>query len=69
MATLLPDKVPFAEKVPKKGAKCSTCDYLGKDGKTCTNEVYIARHGSNELGAKAGRWFCRVWAPEGGREG
>lgn len=67
MPFTLPSAIPFAEKVPKRGASCATCQYLGKDEQTCTNTVYVEQHGSNKLGAKAKRWCCSVWTPEGGR--
>lgn len=65
---ILPSDIPFAEKVPKKGASCASCSWLGDDEKSCTNELYIKQHGSPKLGAKAKRWCCVVWSPEGGRE-
>ena len=61
----LPADTPFAERVPKRGASCDTCDWL-QDG-LCTNEDYVRQHGGPELGDKPKRWCCVVWTPVGGR--
>lgn len=64
MSVELPAVYPFAEKVPKAGASCDTCAYLGKDGESCTNQYYIKEHGGADLGAKARRWCCCAWSAE-----
>lgn len=58
----LPDRYPFAEKVPKEGASCATCYFLGTDGDSCRNKFYIKEHGSKDLGAVASRWCCMAWS-------
>lgn len=61
---ILPSAYPFAERVPKAGASCATCAYLGEDEETCTNDYYIDEHGSDARGAKAPRWCCMAWSKE-----
>lgn len=39
--------------VPKGGSSCSSCEYLGKDGKSCTNSYFIKWNGSSILPAPA----------------
>lgn len=63
----LPDRYPFAERVPSAGASCATCQYLASSGITCRNKFYIREHGSRLLGAKASGWCCMAWTPQGGR--
>ena len=64
MSVKLPDRYPFAEKVPSAGASCATCYFLSKDGEHCRNKFYIQEHGSKDLGAKASRWCCMAWSAE-----
>jgi hypothetical protein len=49
-----------AMRVPKGGSSCSSCEYLGKDRKTCTNDYFIRWNGSNKLPAPADQ-FCSDW--------
>lgn len=63
----LPDRYPFAEKVPDAGASCATCEFVTPDGQGCRNKFYIKAHGSRDLGATAKRWCCIAWTPKGGR--
>lgn len=49
-----------AMRVPKGGSSCASCEYLGKDDKTCTSKNYIAWRGSNRLGAPKDEW-CSDW--------
>lgn len=37
-----------AMRVPKGGSICSKCEYLGDDGKSCTNEYFIKWEGENK---------------------
>jgi hypothetical protein len=53
------DHVP-GMKVPKGGSSCSSCEYLGSDGKTCTNKYFIAWNGSKFLPAPADS-YCSDW--------
>lgn len=64
MAVNLPDRYPFAEKVPKAGASCATCHYVTTDLKRCRNKFYIEENGSKDLGAAANRWCCSAWSAE-----
>jgi len=68
MKVSLPSRYPFAETVPKDGASCDTCKYLGDDANSCKNKFYIKAHGGSDLGARAARWCCMAWTPEGGRK-
>ncbi len=61
------DKYPAFEEVPEEGASCSTCKFLGKDGRTCRNKRYIKEHGDNTLDEPADRWCSIWWTPKGGR--
>lgn len=67
----LPDGIPFAENVPKRGgkggARCSTCDFVTNDGERCTSKYYAPIIGTDRLLAKARGFCCSVWTPEGGR--
>lgn len=47
-------------RVPKGGSSCSSCEYLGDDGETCTNEYFIKWHGSDKLPAPADE-YCSDW--------
>lgn len=59
----IPSNTPFAVEVPKKGASCATCRYLGQDGKSCTNTFYRANSTMGAaLGRKAKRWCCSMWS-------
>lgn len=58
-ATYPADHEP-AMRVPKGGSSCSSCEYLGKDRKTCTNEHYSAFYKTNKLQAPADE-FCSDW--------
>lgn len=49
-----------AMRVPKGGSSCASCEYLGKDGKSCTNKYFIKYHGSEELPYPADE-FCSDW--------
>jgi hypothetical protein len=49
-----------AIKVPKGGSSCSSCEYLGKDGKRCSNEYFIKWNGSDRLPYPADQ-FCSDW--------
>jgi len=57
--TFPPDHKP-GMKVPKGGSSCSSCEYLGKDGKTCTNKYFKKWHGSNKLPVPADE-YCSDW--------
>lgn len=58
-ATYPKDHVP-AMRVPKGGSSCASCEYLGANGKTCTNEYFQKWSGSNALPAPADE-FCSDW--------
>lgn len=49
-----------AIRVPKGGSSCASCEYLGKDGKSCVNKYFVAWHGSKELPYPADE-FCSDW--------
>jgi len=53
------DHVP-AMRVPKGGSSCSSCEYLGQDGKSCMNEFFQKWNGSAKLPAPADQ-FCSDW--------
>lgn len=53
------DHVP-AIRVPKGGSSCSSCKFLGDDGKSCKNEYFIKWHGSPKLPAPADE-YCSDW--------
>lgn len=53
------DHVP-AIRVPRGGSSCSSCEYLGPDGKHCSNEYFRAWHGSNVLPLPADE-YCSDW--------
>ena len=55
-----PDAHEAAMRVPKGGSSCASCEYLGKDGKSCTNKYFIKWHGSSELPYPADE-FCSDW--------
>jgi hypothetical protein len=55
-----PDDHQPAMRVPKGGSSCSSCEYLGSNGKTCKNEYFMKWHGSNKLPAPADQ-FCSDW--------
>lgn len=57
-----PDHKP-GMKVPKGGSSCAKCEYLGKDGKTCTNKYFIAWNGSKFLPAPKDE-YCSDWFEE-----
>lgn len=58
-ATYPKDHVP-AMRVPKGGSSCASCEYVGKNLKTCTNEYFIRWHGSSKLPAPADS-YCSDW--------
>lgn len=47
-------------RVPKGGSSCSSCEYLGKDKKTCKNEHFIRWNGSNVIPAPIDE-YCSDW--------
>jgi len=47
-------------RVPKGGSSCASCEFLGKDKKTCTNKYFIRWHGSKFLPAPADE-YCSDW--------
>jgi len=47
-------------KVPKGGSSCSSCKYLGANGKSCMNEFFIKWNGSSKLPAPADQ-YCSDW--------
>ena len=53
------DHVP-AIRVPHNGSSCASCEYVGKDKKTCTNDYFIKWNGSNVLPYPATD-FCSDW--------
>lgn len=57
--TYPPDHVP-AMRVPKGGSSCASCEYVSEDKKHCSNEDFIAWHGSNKLPAPADA-YCSDW--------
>lgn len=71
--TSLPKAYPFAEAVPtRKGAKCSTCIYVGDDKEHCENQLYRDAMGTKMLGGPSGSppeaepnadgWCCMAWS-------
>jgi hypothetical protein len=56
--------LPFNHKpglpVPKGGSSCSNCEYLGKDGESCTNRHFIKWNGGNRLPMPADE-YCSDW--------
>lgn len=52
-------------KVPKGGSSCASCEYLGKDGRSCTNSYFIKwNRGSGVLPAPADS-YCSDWYEPG----
>ncbi len=47
-------------RVPHGGSSCSSCEYLGKSGKDCTNTHFIRWHGTGRLPAPAEE-YCSDW--------
>ncbi len=58
-----PDHRP-AMRVPKGGSSCSSCEYLGGDKASCTNEYFIKWHGSGKLPADADSYCSDWWEPK-----
>jgi broad specificity phosphatase PhoE len=46
--------------VPKGGSSCASCEYLGKDKKTCTQKDFIAWNGSDVIPGKIDE-YCSDW--------
>jgi hypothetical protein len=46
--------------VPKGGSSCASCEYLGKDQKTCTNKYFIKWNGSALIPAPIDE-YCSDW--------
>ncbi len=71
MGISLPDGIPFAEGVPKRGgkggARCATCDLVTDDGERCLSRYYAPIIGTDQLLLPAKGFCCVVWTPEGGR--
>lgn len=63
-----PDDHKPAMRVPKGGSSCSSCEYLGKNGKSCTNEFFVKWNGSNKLPAPADS-YCSDWYEPAKAEG
>ena len=57
-----PDHKP-GMRVPYGGSSCSSCRYLGSDGKTCKNKYFIKWNGSNVLPAPKEE-YCSDWYEE-----
>jgi hypothetical protein len=57
--TYPPDHKP-GMRVPKGGSSCSSCKYLGKDKRTCTNKDFIKWHGSEVIPGKIDE-YCSDW--------
>lgn len=55
-----PDDHKAGMRVPKGGSSCASCEYLGKDKKSCTNKHFIKWHGSDVLPAPADE-YCSDW--------
>jgi hypothetical protein len=47
-------------RVPKGGSSCASCEYLGKDKRTCTNKFFIRWNGSNLIPAPIDE-YCSDW--------
>lgn len=60
----LPDRYPFAEKVPEGGSSCANCFYLSEDEKHCRNRWYKKSEGTRKLGAAADKFCCCAWSKE-----
>ncbi len=56
------DHVPGL-RVPKGGSSCASCEYLGKDRKTCTNTYFIRWNGNNILPAPPDEFCSDYWEP------
>lgn len=55
-----PDDHQPGMKVPKGGSSCAKCEYLGSNGKSCTNEYFVKWNGSAKLPAPADQ-YCSDW--------
>jgi|HubBroStandDraft_5_1064220.scaffolds.fasta_scaffold51358_2 hypothetical protein len=50
-----------AMRVPKGGSSCASCEFLGKDGKSCTNKFFIAWNNGSDVLPFAADEFCSDW--------
>jgi hypothetical protein len=56
-----------AVKVPKGGASCKNCKWLGPDGKSCTEQHFIEwRYGDSALLFPADEYCSDWWTPRDG---
>ncbi len=62
-ATYPPDHKP-GMRVTKGGSSCSSCEYLGKDGASCTNSYFIKWNGGGKLPAPADQYCSDWWEPK-----
>ncbi len=57
----LPEEHKAGLRVPKGGSSCASCEYLGKDKKTCTNKFWIAWHDNNPKLPLPADEYCSDW--------
>lgn len=55
-----------AMRVPKGGSSCASCEFLGKDEKSCTNKFFIAWNNGSDVLPFAADEFCSDWYEHSG---